>query len=167
MTHWQDKSGRSWSTEISVGTIARTRQMASVNLLDVLDNTKLLEQLLDDPVLFATTLWAVSKPQATEKGVSEEQFAELLVGDVAANAATALIEGIIGFFQPPRRDLLKQVWTKLVTTRAAAVELAKTKVDSAAMDQAIQRAMNAASEAIDRELSELGRLSTNSPESPA
>ncbi len=58
-TQWTDKTGRSWSTEISVGAIARTRQLAGVNLLDVLDNTQLLERLLDDPVLFATTLWAV------------------------------------------------------------------------------------------------------------
>jgi membrane-bound ClpP family serine protease len=133
----------------------------------VLDDTQLIERLLDDPVLFATTLWAVSKPQAVERGINEEQFAELLVGDVTANAVTALIEGIIGFFQPPRRDLLRQLWTKLVVTREAAVELAKTKVTSPAMDQAIQRAMAAMSDEIDRKLNELGKSSTSSPESPA
>lgn len=166
-TQWTDKAGRAWSTEISVGSIARARQLAGVNLLDVLDDPGLIERLLDDPVLFATTLWAVSKPQAAERGISEEQFAELLVGDVAAQAVTALVEGIIGFFQPPRRDLLRQVWAKLVATREAAVELARTKVTSPALDQAIRRAMEETSAEIDRRLSALGRSSTNLPDSSA
>lgn len=166
-TQWTDMRGRVWSTELTVGTIARVRQLAGVNLLAILEDTRVLDQLLDDPVAFASTLWAVSKPQAVERGIDEEQFAELLVGEVTAQAVTALVEGILGFFQPPRRDLLRQVWTKIRAARTAAVELSRTKVDSPALDQAIQQALAAASTAIDQRLSALGKSSTNSPESSA
>ncbi len=93
---------------------------------------------------------------------------EATVQDVnrqAITGRTALIEGIIGFFQPPRRDLLRQVWTKLLAMRNTAVELAKTKVTSAAMDEAIQRTLAATGAEIDRRLSELGKSSTSSPAS--
>src|SRR5512137_1077238 len=124
---WKDPHGRHWFTPITVGAIKRAKELAGVNLLDVFDGT-LLFRLADDPVLLVNTLYAVCKPQADERGVTDEQFGELLAGDTFEQAVQALVEGLASFFPSERRQMLQRLWAETQKRRTATVTLMADKL---------------------------------------
>lgn len=163
---WTDTQGRTWSTAITVNVIRRVKDLAGVNLIEVFEG-QLLMQLADDPVLLANTLYAVCKPQADERKVSDEAFGELLVGDAIELAATALVRGIVDFFPRDRRAVLERLWTATNRTRSEAIRMATDKLDSPLIEQAIAGAIRKASDEIDQRLRSFGDTSGNSEESSA
>lgn len=167
---WTDSEGRRWSTAVTVGTLKRVRDLIDVNLLDVFDGA-LLARLADDPVLLANTLYAVCKPQADERGVSDEAFGELLVGDAIEDAAQALVHGIASFFPSGRKAALTSLWTKLKRAQIETLTMATGKLDSPLMDQAIQAEIRKMEAEIDRRIEQAltssGSTSGSSPESSA
>jgi hypothetical protein len=165
-TVWTDPAGRTWSTAINVNAIRRARDLAGVNLLEVFDGD-LLPRLADDPVLLVNTLFAVCKPQADERSLTDEQFGELLVGDTIELAAAALVQGIADFFPQDRRAVLLRLWAATVRTRTEAIRMAKDKLDSPLVDQAIDAAIRQASNTIDQRLRSFGDSFGSSPESSA
>ena len=68
-------------------------------------------------MLLVNTLYAVCKPQADERDVSDEAFGELLVGDTIELAAAALVRGITDFFPKDRRAVLDRLWAATKRTR--------------------------------------------------
>ena len=163
---WTDGEGRTWSTAINVNSVKRAQQLVNVNLLQVFDGD-LLNRLADDPVLLVNTLYAVCKPQADERGVTEEQFGEILVGDTIEQAAEALVRGIIDFFPKDRRPVLNRLWTKTQGMNQAALELMGTKIDSAQVDQLVAATLEHASREFDSHVQkELAKL-TEEPAEPA
>lgn len=150
-TFWADAAGRTWSTAISVNAIRRAKDLAGVNLLEVFDGD-LLPRLADDPVLLVNTLYAVCKPQADERNLTDEAFGELLVGDTIELAAAALVQGMADFFPQDRRAVLLRLWAATVRTRTEAIRMATAKLDSPLIDQAIDAAIRQASDTIDQRL---------------
>ena len=163
---WTDAENRTWSTAISVNAIRRVKELVGVNLLEVFDG-EMLARLADDPVLLVNTLYAVCKPQADERDVSDEAFGELLVGDTIELAAAALVRGIADFFPKDRRAVLDRLWAATRRTRTEAIQMATDKLDSPLVEQAISGAIRKASDEIDQRLRNFGDSSGNSPESLA
>ena len=163
---WSDAEGRSWSAAVSVNAIRRVKELVGVNLLEVFDG-ELLPRLADDPVLLVNTLYAVCKPQADERDVSDEAFGELLVGDTIELAAAALVRGITDFFPKDRRAVLERLWAATKRTRTEAIQMAMDKLDSPLVEQAITGAIQKASDEIDQRLRSFGDTSGSSPESLA
>jgi len=157
---WIDSLGRVWSTAISLNTIKRVRELVNVNLLEVFDG-QLLNRLSGDPELLVNTLYAVCKPQADERGMSDEAFGELLVGDASEEATTALVQGLISFFPKDRREVLRRIWTKTGKLTAESMALITAKLDSANIDETIKAMLARASEEIDRELLSFRNASGN------
>jgi hypothetical protein len=111
------------------------------------------------------TLYAVCKPQAEERSVTEEQFGELLVGDTIEQAAEALVRGIIDFFPKDRRPVLNRLWTKTQGMNQAALELLGTKIDSAQVDQLVAATLDHASREFDSQVQkELAKLTEEAAE---
>jgi hypothetical protein len=142
---------RTWSTAISVNAIRRVKELVGINLLEVFDG-EMLAPLADDPVLLVNTLYAVCKPQADERDVSDEAFGELLVGDTIELAAAALVRGIADFFPKDRRAVLDRLWAATRRTRSEAIQMATDKLDSPLVEQAITGAIRKASDEIDQRL---------------
>jgi len=163
---WTDAENRTWSTAISVNAIRRVKELVGVNLLEVFDG-ELLARLADDPVLLVNTLYAICKPQADERDVSDEAFGELLVGDRIEEATTALVRGINDFFPKDRRAVLDRLWAATNRTRTEAIQMATAKLDSPLVEQAITGAIRKASDEIDQRLRSYGDTSGNSQESLA
>jgi hypothetical protein len=152
-TSWTDSDNRSWSCAITVATVKRVQQLAEVNLLEAFDG--LLMKLADDPVSLANVLYAVCKLQADERGVTDEQFGELLGGETIEAATTALVQGIIDFFPNPRRQVLKQIWAKTQKARQAVTDLAVEKVESPQLDELQTLELQAAGAEFDRLIEKL------------
>ena len=163
---WTDAENRTWSTAISVNAIRRVKELVGVNLLEVFDG-ELLARLADDPVLLVNTLYAICKPQADERDVSDEAFGELLVGDRIEEATTALVRGINDFFPKDRRAVLDRLWAATKRTRTEAIQMATDKLDSPLVEQAITGAIRKASDEIAQRLRSYGDAFGNSPESLA
>jgi methyl-accepting chemotaxis protein len=163
VSSWKDRDGRSWSTSISVTTIARVKETTGVNLLEIVEG-KLLPQFLDDPLLLVEVLHVISKAQVDERGVSKEAFGDLFIGDVTVDAVNALVQGLLDFFPSGRREMIQRLWQATERAQNEAVKMATNKLNSPLVEQALTGAIQKASDEIDQQLKQLGDTSTNSPE---
>ena len=84
-------------------------------------DSDLVVRLAEDVILVADCLFAVVKPQADEREVSDTDFGRALSGDVIDQATTALLEELIDFFPKRRRAILRRAWE---TVKKVAAKLA-------------------------------------------
>ncbi len=152
MRKFNDNKNRGWILEINVGAIKRVRDLAKIDLLDM-ENGRIFERLIDDPVALCDVIYVLVKIQADEKGITDEDFGQSMAGDAIEDATTAMLEELVDFFPGPRRAILKKALGKLRTVQKLMIETANKELDNPEMEQRIQREI-------------LGKLSTNSPESP-
>ena len=152
MRTFTDTQGRVWTLSITVDTIKRVRALTGIDLLAVAGGD-LLERLSSDPVLLADVLYAVVKPEADAKQISDADFGRALAGDAIGAATTALLNDLVDFFPAPRRTLLAKALHKLGEVQTAALAAATQRLD--AVD----------AEAIANQM--LGPSSGNSPASSA
>ncbi len=154
MKTFTDNAGNTWSLSITVDAVKRVRSLLSVNLMDVIEGT-LLEKLSEDPVLLCDVLFAVVKPEADAKGITDEQFGRAMGGDAIEAATAALLDDLVDFFPSQRRKLLGRALAKFKTFEEKAMKHANAKLD--ALDDA----------AMNRLLNTGGEPSGNSPASSA
>lgn len=114
MTQFCDSKKRAWSVEINVATLKRVKALCQVDLLQILDRkTKLFQRLHDDPILLVDVLCAILRPQAIDLGVSDEEFAEGMLGSGLEAATRAFLEAVADFFpKAAQRDAMKKLVAK-------------------------------------------------------
>ena len=148
MQTFKDNEGRTWAVAVDVAAIKRARTLAGFDLAGVLDRREDAERLARDPVLLVDVLYAVCKPEADARGVSDEAFGAAMGGDAIALATEALIEGIVSFSPNPRVRAMHRT------------ALAKAKEAEA---RALERLERGFEERVDRELeAALGKLGDSS-----
>jgi hypothetical protein len=129
MHTFTDTQGRVWTIAVTVDTIKRVRALTGTDLLAVAGGD-LLERLSTDPVLLADVLYAVVKPEADARQVSDADFGRALAGDVIGAATTALLEDIVDFFPGQKRRLLATALQKLHAVQDAAMAAAQERVEA-------------------------------------
>lgn len=141
MKTFTDNAGRSWTVEVNVSAIKRARTLAGVDLLEGLEGS-FIERFSRDPILLVDALYAVCKPQADERSVTDEEFGSAMAGDAIDHATQALLEELVSFSPSPRdRRALGQV---LATTRRVmekARDLIDARLESGAIEEAADRAL--------------------------
>jgi hypothetical protein len=137
MKTFNDNAGRTWTVTINVDAIKRVKSLLSVNLLEAVEG-KLLERLVSDPVLLCDVIYAVCKPEADAKGVSDEDFGRSMAGDAIDLATTALLEELVDFFPQQRRRLLRKALEKLRKLESMALTAAETRLDSPELERQMQ-----------------------------
>ena len=129
-----DNAGRTWTVAINVDAIKRVRDLAQVNLLEVIEG-KLLDRLISDPVLLCDVIYAVCKPEADTKHVGDVDFGRAMGGDAIDGATTALLEELVDFFPQARRRVLGKALDKLRKLEAAALTAVETRLDSPELER--------------------------------
>ena len=124
-----DTQGRVWTLHVTVDTIKRVRALTGTDLLAVAGGD-LLERLSTDPIILADVLFAVVKPEADTRQVSDADFGRALAGDVIAVATSALLEELVDFFPAPKRALLAKALGKLTEFQSAMLAAASARVDA-------------------------------------
>jgi hypothetical protein len=125
MKTFTDSQGRTWSLVINVSAVKRVRDVLGVDLLDVA-NGDLLSRLADDPCLLVDVLFALCKPEADAKGVTDEDFGRAMVGGVLDEAASALLKELLDFFPSAQRArALGRMARKIVEQEAALAQAAE------------------------------------------
>ena len=162
MQSFKDNQGRQWSVEINVTAIKRVRGLTGEDLMQVIEGT-LIEKLIRDPVLLCDVVYAICKPEADARSVSDEEFGKAMAGDAIEAATTAVLEELVGFCPSPRdRANLGRVLqaTRKVMDRAR--DLVEKKLDSGELDRLADRLLSKESEG-----ATVGSSSTSAPESSA
>ena len=129
MKTFNDNAGRTWTVTVNVDAIKRVKSLLSVNLMEAVEG-KLLERLVSDPVLLCDVIYAVCKPEADAKAVSDEDFGRSMAGDAIELATTALLEELCDFFPQQRRKLLHKALEKLRKLESMALTAAADRLDS-------------------------------------
>jgi len=134
MKTFVDNAGRTWTVAINVDAIKRVRDLAKVNLLEVVEG-KLLERLISDPVLLCDVIYCVCKPEAETKGLSDADFGRAMAGDAIDGATTALLEELVDFFPQGKRRVLSKALAKLRKLETAALAAVETRLDSPELER--------------------------------
>ena len=145
MRSFKDNQGRQWSVEINVTAIKRVRGLTGEDLMQVIEGT-LIEKFIRDPVLLCDVVYAICKPEADARSVSDEEFGKAMAGDAIEAATTAVLEELVGFCPSPRdRANLGRVLqaTRKVMDRAR--DLVEKKLDSGELDRLADRLLAEAS----------------------
>lgn len=156
-----DNAERTWSLSVNVAAIKRVRAFCDINLLDIITldsenkpDAGLLERLSSDPVLLVDVLYAVCKPEADARNVSDEAFGQAMSGDSIELATRALLEEIVDFFPQGKRRVFQKVLTATRRFEEATAKKLQELMDSGEIDRAL-----------DSELRKLNGSSTSAPES--
>ncbi len=110
MKQFKDSAGRTWDIVVNVGTAKKVRDLTTVNLFDLYSDEA--KRVFGDPCLLVNVLYVLCEKQCRERGVSDEQFGEGMVGDAIEDAATALLHEVADFFPESRRQLLRKQMSK-------------------------------------------------------
>jgi hypothetical protein len=141
MKTFNDNAGRTWTVTVNVDALKRVKSLLAVNLMEAVEG-KLLERLVSDPVLLCDVIYAVCKPEADAKAVSDEDFGRSMAGDAIDLATTALLEELCDFFPQPRRKLLRKALEKLRKLESMAMTAAEGRLDSPELERRMQDALN-------------------------
>lgn len=134
MKTFADNAGRIWTVQVNVDAIRRVRDLAKVDLLEIVEG-KLIERLIGDPVLLCDVIYCVCKEQADAQNVTDVDFGRAMAGDVIEGATTALLEDLVDFFPQARRRLLTKALGKLRALEATALRAVEMRLDSPELEE--------------------------------
>ncbi len=156
MRTFTDNAGRNWTLAINVDAIKRVRGLLEVDLLEIVEG-RLIERLYRDPVLLCDVVYAVCKPEADAKGVSDEDFGRSMAGDAIEHATRALLEDLVLFSPSPRdRANLQRVLETAQMVMDKARDAVEARLSRISPDDLVAQA-----------LATSGGLSGSAPASPA
>ncbi len=141
MKTFTDNTGRKWTIEVNVQAIKRVRGLIDVDLMDAVGGD-LIERLLGDPVLLCDVVYCLCKPEADERGISDEEVGRAMAGDAIEEATEALLEELVDFFPPKKRALLRKAMDKLDRFQDAAIELAHKKLDDPELEATLRKELD-------------------------
>ncbi len=151
MKTFTDNTGRTWTLSVTVGTIKRVRALCGVDLANIITivpgekpKVDLLEQLATDPVLLVDVLYAVCKPEADSRGVTDEDFGRAMAGDAIEFATGALLDEVIDFFPAVKR----QVFGKILNATRRFETKSKQALEEFLKDPELDGRIDAAIEAL-------------------
>lgn len=160
MPVFKDNNSREWSIKLTGPLIRDVRR--TFDGLDLAGNDgKAFNLLSEDQVLFGDVMWVLLRSQA--EGMSEEKFAEAIVGDATDRAVDALLEAILDFSRSHKRVMLKALVAKQIEVREAGVKEALKQFDDPLVMEKLQAAQrDAISHSINETLIRLNSA-TNTP----
>jgi len=160
MKTFKDTTDRTWNIMINVSAIKQVRSALDVDLLGIIEGSKVLEKLIDDPVTLCDVLYVLIKPQADAQQVTDEEFGAALGGDVLEKAVEALLGELIDFFPQAKRAALRRLLEKIDQLEKKVADRVIAEIDSGRLDQMLEQEL-------DRALRTPGSSSGSARASPA
>ncbi len=141
MKSFNDNLGRDWPVVVNVAAVKRVRGLVGVNLLEIVDGS-LIDKLITDPVLLCDVIYAICKPEADKREISDEQFGEAMAGDAIDHATKALLDELVNFSPSPRtRANLRKVLDLTYRIIERADETIARRIDSGEVARAAEQAL--------------------------
>jgi len=148
MHEFLDSKGRPWHIEINLDTIELVKADCGVNVLDIADpDSDLLKELAVFPMLVGKILFAALSDEAKTKEVDAKEFRRSIGGEAFQKGYDALLDEVILFSPPRRRQILQAVRDKNREVEEEGISLAMQKLSDPNLK-------TQAMEAMDRQLSQ-------------
>ncbi len=145
MKTFKDNAGREWTVEINVAALKRIRSLTGTDLLEVISGGELLERLMRDPVLLCDILFALVKPQADQRQISDESFGAAMAGDAIDSATAALLDELVAFCPSPRdRANLGRVLLVVRQAMDKASDVVEARLEGGEIERIVNEALKAA-----------------------
>lgn len=115
MAVFKDPDGNSWTIEVNYSKHKRFKREVGFNIFKIVekDDDSLASLLGDLERLFAC-VWICIEKQCDERGVTEDEFGELLRGDSLEEACNAFLDACIDFFpNPNQRKAIRSLLRKM------------------------------------------------------
>ena len=139
MATFKDRSGTIWDLEITAQAIKRVLSLTGLNLFTLVETEDAngnkrnpiedWAKLIDDPVKVCDVAYAIIKPQADAKGLTDEQFGELLGGDVLVSCGEALEGSLRDFFSARHPEFARMLKKMGEVDRRQKAELSQRITD--------------------------------------
>jgi len=140
MKTFTDNAGRTWTVAVNVDAVKRVKDLVGVDFMEFVEGGDLLERVIRNPVVLCDVLYAVCKPEADEKGVSDTDFGRAMGGAAITGAREALLEEIVGFFHEEGPTIRRQA-DKLLAAYRKVLTAVNLKIDALDEDAAIEAAL--------------------------
>lgn len=156
MHKFTDNAGREWSVELNTSVLKRVRSLTGVDLWGAGDVP--VWKICADPVMLCDVLFAVCKPEADAKNVSDEDFGRAMAGDAIDHATKALLGAIVDFLPTPKeRENLQAVVETMFRAQDAERDVIAAKLNSGELAKAIEQELEDARESALSVLSSAGQ----------
>jgi len=138
MSSFKDSENREWKLSINFHSLRSCKD----NGIDLTDGQTVI-RLSDDPYSLGMTLWTLVESQAEKRDVSPEAFAEACgSGEVVAAAADALMEALLDFTRPDRREALRKAMAAKAAVDRQAIGMAMEMIDGGEIEKAAEKELN-------------------------
>jgi len=122
---FKDDLGREWVLRIDDSLARSIREAVGVNLYNPEEQAKALQRMADEPGMLVDVVFLICERQCQHRKISDEEFGRGFTGDTFQAAATALVEAIVNFTPPPRRDVAKFAMSMTTGAMETATETAR------------------------------------------
>lgn len=115
MSTFADNKGRTWSIDLTFGSICRVKKETGVDLLTLHNpDSPALNLMQEDSEKLLAVLLALVGPQLRAKGIAEEEFVDSLLEEHVLNAVEALMLGMVDYYPPEKQAVLKPLMRKVL-----------------------------------------------------
>jgi len=141
MKQFCDKSGRSWTISLTLGTAIEVRDKLGVDLLQPEQgDPPLLTRLGTDEIMLGEVICALLGDQFEKHGVTASQVRDSFDGGTLLAAQKAFYEELVDFFQSRgRTDRARAVLAQMKVIEAA-IRAAETRIEAIDIDRTIEEA---------------------------
>jgi hypothetical protein len=150
MRIFTDNAGRPWSLAIHVDAAKRVRDLAKIDIMELIEaadqpqdgprRRPLLERILRDPIVLCDLLYAAVKPEADKLGITDQDFGRAMGGGAIAAARQALVEELADFF-PEEAPVIRRQAEKLQAAYRNLVRKLEIQIDGMDLDQTVEAAL--------------------------
>ena len=141
MKQFCDKSGRSWTISLTLGTAIEVRDKLGVDLLQPEQgDPPLLTQLGTDEIMLGEVICAILGDQFEKHGVTAADVRDSFDGGTLLAAQKAFYEELVDFFQSRgRTDRARAVLAQMQVIEAA-IRAADSRIEAIDIDRTIEEA---------------------------
>jgi hypothetical protein len=106
-----DSENRHWSLVISVLEYQKMKQELNIDIGNIFNDDGWLQNLIamEDVTLFLSLIGILTDKEREAEGLSMEEFYSAFDGDTMQSSSAALVEAIINFSHPSRREALRNL----------------------------------------------------------
>ncbi len=106
-----DAESRHWSLTITVLEYQKMKQELNIDIGKIFDDDSWLHNLIamEDVSLFLQLIGILTDKARESEGLSMEEFYSAFDGDTMQSASAALVEAVINFSHPSRREALRNL----------------------------------------------------------
>jgi hypothetical protein len=136
MKTFKDSKNVSWDISITVGTIKRIKDITGIDVFEESAKQKnIFITVSEDPILLCNILYAICKPQADERKITDEQFGESMGGDAIEVATNCFIEELIDFFPSAKRPAFRKMMAKAESMQKTGIEYITKALDNPELEK--------------------------------